>query len=435
MKDCRRIAGVVLVLVLSAAYAVAARAQEKPPAEREGPQIQAEAQDVPGGLEPEPETDFTAEEHLLGDLGGARAQWAERGISIDPVLTADYVKNLRGGADTAGDAWLHIFNLYVTVKTEPLFGHKGGTFYADLLTQKGQSPSDEAGDYALVNELDYGGRTQVSELWYEQKMLDDQLRFKLGKIDANTEFCVAENSLDFSNGGLNYSFPNSQFNFMPTAPDPSVGGVVFVYPSESCYLGAGVFDGALQEGFAADYGPSTLFGEPADLYIAGEVGCTFDLGGNPWRVALGGFHHTGTFDDFDGGTQDGNSGAWLLLDAKLWKENPGDEDDEQGLGAFFVYDTADTDVTEVDQHFGGGLAWTGALPGRDDDVVGVGASYSHFSGGAGFLDTGELVVEGFYKVAITDFLSVKGDLQYVRDPGGAGLNDALVALVRVQLAF
>jgi porin len=418
------------------AFAPAVRAQDQAdPAQREGPEVQAEGQDVPGGLEALPARDFAAVGHLLGDPGGVRSRWAERGISVDPLLTLDYAKNLHGGADTAGDAWLHTFNLYLTVQTEPLFGHAGGTFYVDLLQQHGQSPSDEAGDYSLISEYDFGGRTQVNEIWYEQLLLDEMLRVKVGKIDANTEFCVANNSFDFSNGGLNYGFPNSQFNFMPTVPDNAFGAVVFVNPSEKCYFGAGVFDGALQEGYAGDYGPSTVFGEPADLYIAAETGCTFDVGGNPLRVAVGGFLHTGDFDEFDGGANDSNAGAWLVLDATLWKENPGEEDDEQGVGAFFVYDTADSEVTEVDQHFAGGLAWTGALPGRDSDVTGIGASYSHFSGGAGFLDTGELAVEAFYKLAITDYLSVKGDLQYIRDPGGAGLDDALAALVRVQIAF
>lgn len=404
--------------------------------DRTGPQVQAEGQDVTGGLEAEPSESFAPDEHLLGDVFGVRSQLADKGIAIDPLLTADYVKNFRGGDDTSGDALLHAFNLYVTVETEPLFGHAGGTFYLDFLQQHGQSPSDEVGDYSLISELDFDGRTQINEIWYEQKMLGEKLRIKLGKIDANTEFCVANNSFDFSNGGLNYGFPNSQFNFMPTVPDNAFGGVAFVYPSKSCYAGVGVFDGALQEGFLGDYGPSTLFGEPADLYIAAEVGCNFNfVGPKPWRIGLGGFHHTGDFDDFTGGTQDGNSGLWVVLDGTLWLENPDDEEDGQGVGVFAVYDTADSDVTEVDQHFAAGVAWTGAIPTRDADVVGLGASYSHFSGGAGFEDTGELAVEAFYKLAITDYVSVKADVQYIKDPGGAGLEDAIAGMVRVQVAF
>jgi porin len=424
-----------LILIFSAsALSSAAIGQQRAPAEQEGPEIQSEAQDVAGGLEAKPK-EFKAEEHLLGDAGGTRKWLADLGISIDPVLSLDYVKNLHGGRDTEGDAWLHALDVYITVKTEPLFDLKGGTLYVDFLTQHGQSPIDEVGDYALVDDIDYGGRTQISEIWYEQK-IDEVLRIKLGKIDVNTEFCVARNSLDFSNGGLNSTFPNTQFNFMPTTPDAGFGGVLVFYPSKLCYISAGIFDGALQEGFNGDYGPSTLFGPPDDLYLAFETGCTFNVEGrHPWRIAVGGFHHTGTFADFLGGSQGGNNGFYTLVEAKLWKENPGNKDDGQGLGGFFVYDTADSDVTEIDQHFGGGLAWTGLIEGRDDDVIGAGVSYSHFSGGAGFLDTGELVIEGFYKMASTKYLSVKADLQYIRDPGGAGLNDALAALVRVQVAF
>jgi porin len=435
MGKRRRIAVILSsVCVLGAARNVRSQDEATSP-ERAGAMLQAGAQDVPGGIEAQP-TQFEAEGHLLGDPFGLRGELAQHGVAINPIFTFDYVKNLRGGRDTAGSSYIHQFDLVFTGQSEPLLGFTGGNFFADLFTQKGQSPSDETGDFALVDEIDYGGRTEVGEIWYEQKLLNNALRVKLGKIDANTEFCFATQSLDFSNGGLNHSFPNTQFQFMPTAADPAWGAVVFFYPCQTFYMGGGVFDGALVEGFNGDYGPATLFGPPADLYIAGEVGVNFKVGENPWRVGAGIAHHTGTFTRFDGGgTQDGDTGFYAVLDAMLWKENPADDKDKQGIGGFFSYDTADSDVTPCDQHVGGGLAWVGALPGRDDDSLGVGASYSHFVGGAGFVDNGELVIEGFYKVAVTKYLTVKADLQYITDPGGAGLPDALAALVRVQLAF
>jgi carbohydrate-selective porin OprB len=248
-RACRLALAVSFWGAVSVTSALGQEEQKEATTRRAGPEVQAEGQDVPGGLEPAPASEFSPDEHLLGDLFGARKRLAERGISIDPLLTVDFAKNTRGGADTAGSATLFVFNLFATVQTEPLFGLHGGTIYADLLTQHGQSPSDEVGDYAQVDELDFGGRTQVNEIWYEQKLLDDTLRVKVGKIDANTEFCFATNSFDFSNGGINYAFPNTQFNFMPTAPDPAFGAVVFVYPNKHLYVGGGVFDGALQEGF------------------------------------------------------------------------------------------------------------------------------------------------------------------------------------------
>src|SRR5690348_4669957 len=239
----------------------AQEAQEEPEhretsRQRQGPSIQAEAQDVPGGIEAEP-SEFDASGHLLGDFFGTRTALAHHGIAINPVFTFDYIKNLRGGIDTAGASYIHQMDLAFTVQTEPLIGLKGGTFFADMFTEKGQSPEDEVGDFAQVDEIDFGGRTQVNEIWYEQKLFNNAVRVKLGKIDTNTEFCFATHSLDFSNGGLNHTFPNSQFEFMPTAADPAWGMLVFVYPNDTFYIGGGVFDGSLVEGFNGDYGPST----------------------------------------------------------------------------------------------------------------------------------------------------------------------------------
>jgi carbohydrate-selective porin OprB len=41
----------------------------------------------------------------------------------------------------------------------------------------------------------------------------------------------------------------------------------------------------------------------------------------------------------------------------------------------------------------------------------------------------------FYKMQVTPFFSVKPDVQYVINPGGTAAGDALVARVRLDLAF
>lgn len=94
-------------------------------------------------------------------------------------------------------------------------------------------------------------------------------------------------------------------------------------------------------------------------------------------------------------------------------------------------------MSEVEHHVGLGAQWTGALPGRDDDVAGLMASYVHFSDepGAGFIDDGELAVELFYKAQVTPWFSLKPDLQYIANPGGIGLDDAWVGTLRAELAF
>jgi porin len=207
---------------------------------------------------------------------------------------------------------------------------------------------------------------------------------------------------------------------------------------EGVYVTAGAFDGAMQEGVpTGSRGPDTLFGPPSDTYLAAEAGLTWTGGdaGRVGRLAVGAWHHTGTFDRLAGGTRDGASGGYVVLDQTLFRENADAEDDAQGLGAFAVLDAADDDVFEVDHHVAAGLAWTGLLDGRDADVVGLGATWVHFSADAGFPGDGELAIETFYRLQLTPWFSVKPDLQYIVNPSGGAADDALVATLRLEAAF
>ena len=55
--------------------------------------------------------------------------------------------------------------------------------------------------------------------------------------------------------------------------------------------------------------------------------------------------------------------------------------------------------------------------------------------GAGFTDDAELAVELFYKVQLGPWVALKPDLQYIANPGGAGLDDAWVATLRLELVY
>ena len=63
MPNKRRLRAILSVFTVFA-LPLFALAQEESRSQREGPDVQAEAQEVPGGLEPEPAEDFEADEHL-----------------------------------------------------------------------------------------------------------------------------------------------------------------------------------------------------------------------------------------------------------------------------------------------------------------------------------------------------------------------------------
>lgn len=370
---------------------------------------------------------------LTGDWFGQRKRLRDKGISVGSDLAVDFSHNLRGGLDTERTCARFLLDFHIAVETEPLLRWKGGTFFAAFQWQDGENGSGQFGDYQGISGIDADGRTQLAEIWFEQRLLDDKLKLRAGKIDANAIFGFSEHGGEFLNGGMGYLLADG---LIPTYPDPAFGLALVYEPAESFYIGGGVFDGALAEGrTTGDEGPHSLFGAPADLYLIAEAGMRWQFGQLPGRLALGLTYGTGSFETFDGGMQSGSLCGYAVLDQQVWKEVTDAADDPQGLAMFVFLDLADPDVSELDYHLAAGLTWTGAIPRRDADVIGLGASWAHFSDDAGFADEGELAVESFYRLALSDYAAVKLDLQYIVDPGGAGLRDALIATVRLELGL
>lgn len=357
----------------------------------------------------------------------------DRGVTPALNFTLDGGINLRGGQNTGAWRFNHLTEFNLTVATEPLFGWHGGRFFANFQNQNGRSTSQDVGAAEAVLDTEADGRTQLAEIWYEQLLFGDTLSLKLGKIDAMGEFAYGLNNNEF----IGAARVNPFNALMPTYPDPAFGGVVMYRPNENLYAGAGVFDGSGQEGRkTGELGPATLFGSPGDLAFVGEAGFGWkDSGGRVGRLAVGGWHHTGTFDQFDGGTQDGATGGYVIFDQVLCREHPDDKDDAQGLGLTLLYGVADAHVMDVRHTAAATLQWTGPIEGRDDDVLGIGVAYLDLVQSAGFARD-EWSVELFYRLQLTPWCAIKPDLQYILHPGGnADVDDALAATIRLEIGL
>jgi porin len=377
---------------------------------------------------------------VAGDAGpatpGARDRLAERGVEVDAALIVDASKNISGGASSAG-TFRHLFDFSIGLDIGPLAGVEGGYFFADFQTQEGRDGSVETGDLQAYSNIDADDFTALYEVWYQQTLFDGRVRIKVGKMDANADFAFVEHG-----GGFIHSSPGFSPTLftLPTYPDPAFGAVGFVGEAGGLYAGAGVFDGALQEGVpTGTRGPATLFGEPADLFFIGEAGYAWGGGQAdllPGRITFGAWHHTGDFARFDGGTQSRTTGAYLVVDQLLYRENPGAGDD-QGLGLFLQAGWADPQLSLIEHHVGAGVQWVGLVPGRDRDTAGLMVSWAGLTDapGAGLTQEAETAVELFYDIRLGRHLSLKPDLQYIANPGGAGLDDAWVATLRVELSF
>lgn len=426
----------VVILAVSAGWALAESAATAPAAAP----LQVTPAEAPAGEAPACAT-WQENEQLTGDWFGARTQLADIGLTFDPYIIADWSKNTRGGRDTEGEAFRHLFSFNATIDLQKMLKLPSGKVYIDFMNQIGQAGSDEVGDYQFVGNYDADGLTQINELWFECEWLDGLVRTKVGKVDANWEFAYSELSWEFVHGSASY--PATAL-VLPTYPEPATSVNVFVYPTDWLSWGIGVYDGALQEGVRTGArGPSTFWGSPADLFVISELGLNWRAteAGLPGRVAIGGWHHTGTFERFDGGKEGGTEGFTLVLDQVVWLEEaagqPPAEFDAQGLGVFLQYDWADPELLWADHHLNGGVTWRGAIPGRDQDLLGLMLAWVHFSDepGAGFTESYELATELSYKAWVTGSAAVQPYVQHIAHPGGAGLPDAVNAGVRVTVNF
>ncbi len=381
-------------------------------------------------------------EQLTGDWWGLRSRAADHGITTAPYLILDFSKNTRGGLDTEGSALRALLSINVTLDMTKLAGWPSGKFFLDAHFQDGQYGSDEVGDYQGVGSWDADGLAQISELWFEYAFFDGKLRAKVGKVDANYEFAYSELGFEFVHGSAGY--PATAMP-LPTYPDPATSLNLFWSPTEWFTLGGGIYDGAGQEGYRTGRrGPDTFFGDPADLFLIAEAGLNWQLGSQalPGRFTVGGWHHTGTFARYDGGIDKGTSGFSLVVDQMLWLAEASTEETlaeftSPGIGVFLQYDWADPMVMPADHHIAAGATWRGPIPGRQTDLLGVMVSWVHFSDepAAGFTDSSELATELMYQARITPAVIVQPYVQYIINPGGASLDDAINVGVRLTINF
>jgi porin len=376
-------------------------------------------------------------DHAAGDWYGVRAALLRRGLSIEIELQPDHSTNLSGGL-RRGSVLRRPTSLALSLETEPLLGWRGGRFRV-AFQMHGGSDGTEAlvGDAQGFDNIDAAPFRQVSELWFEQQLFGGRLRLRLGKLDANGDFAFVEHGSEFLNSSAGVSPTILGF---PSYPDPAAGANLFLFPGRSLYAGFGAYDGATHEGChgrTGNRGPATLWGEPAAMFLAGEVGLRWKLLGRfAGRAGAGAWQHTGAFERFEGGRDEGAAGPYVVLDQALWRERV-DPEDEQGLAAFARLGWASRHVSLIDQHVGFGLVWSGAIPGRDRDVLGAMASSARFTDvlAETRLRKREIALEVFYKLQVLAWFGVKSDLQYIANPGAHGARHALVGTVRAQLAF
>ena len=374
------------------------------------------------------------------------------GVTIEYIYTGETFTKATGGLNRN-----HITNyrsnldLVATLDTELLDLWSGGRFfvYGQNLAGKPISVSD-VGDLQLFSNLDSTISaterpqfTTVAEYWYEHNILDNQLRFKVGKQDANADFAFTDLGGEFihSSFGLPPNVP------LPTFPSQALGAASFAQLTDTLALGIGAYDGTPAFGpQGVRWGFDTLGDNGTiSLYQAQwqpQFGAAGDL---PHTSRIGMWHHSADdlwteFTPTNPRTFVQNYGLWYIVDQMLWKE--GGADDDQGLGAFFQFSWAPSNRNLITEYYGGGLVYKGLLPNRDEDYLGVGVANAILSPGSKeialangeFQGRQETAVELFYKYRVSPYFVLQPDLQFISQTSGR-FDDALLPGLRFEVVL
>jgi porin len=372
---------------------------------------------------------------LTGDWLGARTKLADAGATVGATLILEGFDNFQGGLDTAHAVGATTFDLNLTLDLEKMLGIHGAQFYFDLEDHAFRNPSTSlVGDLQVFDATTAPPYLQVFAIWYQQTFLDDKLRLKIGKVDANTEFSVIDNGLTFLNSSAEIS---PTVPVMPTTPDPMPSINLFFSPADWWFAGVGAYYANQSDRFGDIVGDSASAQRSRyGAFLIGETGLRwnnapfFHLAGN---LKVGGWGHTGTFERFDGSEQAGTGGGYAIFDQTLYQP-PGESQNGRGLRMFLEYGGTQSDIFPIDEHAGAGCTYTGPIASRAQDVLGITAQYAQISHAANLIYPYELEIEGFYQFALTPWMQVQPDMQYIIHPGGR-YSDALVATLRCTIQF
>jgi porin len=405
-----------------------------------------------------------AAQTLGGDLGGLRPALATAGLELGIGYTGEGLGDVSGGI-RRGAVYEGKLTISLDADLAKLAGWKGATAHIGAIAVHGRGPSGAllGGNLMDVSNIEAHPSLRLYTLWLAQSLFEDRLSIRLGQLGADEDFIISDTGSRLINATFGWPILASanMTEGAPVYPLPTPGIRLQLKPSSDLTMLAAAFSakpggqGCLgnpqicnPSGTAFSFSGGTLLMSELQYALAGGHSPT----GLPGTYRLGGWRETGSFPDQLTGRRDkkGDWGLYAVADQTLWQ---GGRAKAESLSAFLRVGAAPPDRNLVSWYVDGGLGWKGAVPGRSDDVLTLGAAYGGISGDAAAADRAarpplpvrdyEAVVELDYQAQIRPGWTLQPDLQYVMHPGGnianpagrGAIPDALVLGLRTALAF
>ncbi|MDH5527035.1 MAG: carbohydrate porin [Nitrospirota bacterium] len=370
---------------------------------------------------------------LTGDWGGKRSSMADKGINFEAVYTGEYFLNNGGAA--RGDGYLDNKDVTLELDGETLMGINGATLFFYVLGNEGGDPSRYVGDAQATSNIETDSITwKLYEAWWEQRF-GGSYSAKFGLIDLNSEFDVTETAGLFLNSSHGIGPDFSQSGNGPSIfPTTSLALRLSAGIGDSGYAQLGIFDGVSGDVNNGEGTQVELHPGKEGWLVAAEAGLAQGLDEDDDRpfqkLALGYWMYTEDVAAADTvtGVPETGSGFYVIADRAF----------SDRLSAFVRFGMANDSAYGIGSYLGTGVVLTGLM--NDEDQLGLGIAHAMIGDALATadptLEAAETNIELSYQTALTPWLTVKPDIQYVIAPSAdPALDNAVITSVRFEAAF
>lgn len=352
-------------------------------------------------------------------------------FSFNASYIGDVVTNFHGGIKT-GSRYLGLANFSLGIKTSSLGLWKGGTLFINGANTHGGDPSaDLIGDFHIVSNIETTDLTFLHELWYRQKL--GKLEITAGLQDLNSEFVTTEYGSIFLNS--TFGTPSTIANNVPSPifPLTAIGVTFKLKIVDNNFLKFAFFDGLPTSFTDNPHNLRWTIDEEEGIFAISEFTRSGKFNGLEGNYSTGIYYHSqlaGTTGDVSSGAKKYNYGLYLIADQQVWR----DPDGTRGLGVFGQFAVSPKNINSHYLYLGYGVAFSGFIPGRGDDVLGIAINRTFATSS---LLQEESVIEISYKAILNESLFVQPDIQYIMNPGGSEFSrgNAFSGLLRFGLSF
>ncbi len=392
---------------------------------------------------------------LTGDWNGARTKLHDAGVNFTATYANDILGNPVGGAHQ-GLSHADSLGLNLGLDLDKIMNIRGLHFFTSFVFRTGTNLSAKKIDCEFAVAQLFGSETyRINEILLKKTFLDDAIVIKAGRLNGGNDFLTSPLYCQFVNntfcGNPVGIFYNTEVAFT-AYPVAAWGAFIGIEPCHFLRMKFAVYNTDKNAITNKWHGASFTFHSTNGVFLITEWAYLnnqrHDTRGYPGNYKLGYYYLTGEKPKFQGGTQKGIYGGYILVDQMIFRREV--KEAIQSITPFTALLFAPTNCNRFPFFMTAGIVVDAPIPSRRDDSLSLGMAYGHYSPELrslqyhnkkmGIIDkygnrpeSFETVLEANYWIQINKWLAVTPDVQYIINPKGYGtIPNALVIGVELS---